>query len=255
MNLCVCIKQVPDIQAPFRIIDGHLRFDVARYVPNAYDASAVEGALQLIEQHGGKVEVVSIGPPEVSETLRKALAMGALAAYHIEADPTGWDADATAAVLAAFFQRRAYDAIFTGKQSQDTDAGLIGPMLAEQLGLPYVSNAVGLAYENGRLVVTRQGDIGREIIELTLPGLVTISNDMNTPRIPSIRGIMEARRKPIERLTLADLGLSTNHLTPRVYVTGYRPLPPRPPGRRLEGEPANVARELLRLLREEARVL
>ncbi|WP_397547783.1 electron transfer flavoprotein subunit beta/FixA family protein [Rhodothermus marinus] len=255
MNICVCIKQVPDIQAPFRIVDGRLQFDVERHVLNAYDASAVEGALQLVEQHGGTVAVVAIGPASVSETIRKALAMGAERAYHIEVDPSGWDSATVATVLAAFFRDRSYDAIFTGKQAQDTDAGLTGTMLAERLGLPYVSNAVGLACEDGRLIVTRQGDAGREIIELTLPGLVTISNDMNDPRIPSIRGIMQARRKPVERLTLSDLGLSDDALRPQTRVTGYRPVPPRAPGRKLEGEPAEVVRELVRLLREEARVL
>ncbi len=255
MNLCVCIKQVPDIQAPFRIVEGRLQFDVERHVLNAYDASAVEGALQLVEQHGGTVEVVAIGPASVAETIRKALAMGAARGYHIEADASGWDSATVATVLAAFFQERRYDAIFTGKQAQDTDAGLTGTMLAELLGLPYVSNAVELAYEADRLVVTRQGDAGREIFELTLPGLVTISNDMNDPRIPSIRGIMQARRKPIERLTLSDLGLTPEQLRSRTHVTGYRPIPPRTPGRKLEGEPAEVVRELVRLLREEARVL
>jgi electron transfer flavoprotein beta subunit len=160
-----------------------------------------------------------------------------------------------ATVLAAFFRNRSYDAIFTGKQAQDTDAGLSGTMLAELLGLPYVSNAVDLAWENGHLIVTRQGDAGREIIALALPGLVTISNDMNDPRIPSIRGIMQARRKSIERLTLSDLGLSSEALQPQTRVTGYRPIPPRSPGRKIEGEPAEGVRELVRLLREEAHVL
>lgn len=255
MKLCVCIKQVPDIQAPFRIVEGRLQFDVERYVLNAYDASAVEGALQLVEQHGGTVEVVAIGPASVSETIRKALAMGAERAYHIEADPTGWDAAVVSTVLTAFFRNRTYDAIFTGKQAQDSDAGLTGAMLAEQLDLPYVSNAVELAFEAGRLLVTRQGDAGREVIELALPVLVTISNDMNDPRIPAIRGIMEARRKPVERLTLSDLGLSAEQLQPQTRVTGYRPVPPRAPGRKLEGTPTEVVCELVRLLREEARVL
>ncbi len=256
MKICVCVKQVPDIQAPFRVVDGQLVFDVERYVMNAYDASAVEGALQLVEAHGGEVDIVSIGPDSVTETIRKALAMGATRAYHIHHDDiSGWDAFVTAEVLAAFFQGRTYDAIFTGKQSQDTDAGLTGTILAEKLQLPYVTNAVGLALEEGTLVVTRQGDVGQEVLELHLPGLVTISNDMNDPRIPTIKGIMQAKRKPVERLQLQDLGVEPEKLQPRTRVRGYEPVPPRPPGKKLAGEPQEVVRELVRLLREEAKVL
>ncbi len=256
MRICVCVKQVPDIQAPFRVVDGRLVFDVERYVMNAYDASAVEGALQLVETHGGEVEVVSIGPDAVTETLRKALAMGASKAYHIHhEDISAWDSAVVANVLTAFFRDRTYDAIFTGKQSQDTDAGLTGTMLAEKLQLPYVANAVGLAFEEGELVVARQGDVGQEVVVLSLPGLVTISNDMNDPRIPTIKGIMQAKRKPMERLSLADLGVSAEALQPRTRVRGYESIPPRPPGRKLEGEPQEVVQELVRLLREEAKVL
>jgi len=114
---------------------------------------------------------------------------------------------------------------------------------------------VGLDKEEDQIIVTRQGDIGQEILALPMPSLVTCSNDMNDPRIPKIKGIMQAKRKPIDTLTLGDLGLSEEKLCPRTQVTAYEPIPPRAPGKKLEGEPEEVVRTLVRLLREEAHVL
>ncbi len=132
--------------------------------------------------------------------------------------------------------------IATGKQAQDTDAGLAGSMLAERLGLPYATNAVGLAAEDGTLVVTRQGDAGQEIIALPTPCLVTCSNDMNDPRIPNLKGIMAAKKKTIDTQPVADLPAAA------VRVLRYEPVPSREPGQKLDGEPAEQAADLVRRL-------
>src|SRR5690625_5238012 len=154
MKFYVCIKQVPDVNAPIQIREGQLIQDTSRMILNAYDASAVEEAMVLKEKYGGEVEVVLIGPGKASETIRKALAMGADKAVHIQADADReYDSAAYANILAAYFKDKEYDVIACGKQAQDTDAGLAGSMLAEKLGLPYTTNAVRLEVEDKELIV------------------------------------------------------------------------------------------------------
>ena len=248
MRFAVCINQVPDVAAPSQVRDGQLVLDAGRVVLDAYAASAVEAALVLKEASGdGEVEVVLVGPAKAAETVRKALAMGADRGTHLVTD-ADLDSGAVTQLLAAHLREASCDAVLLGKQSQDTDAGLVGGMLAETLGLPYVTNAVALEQEGDALVVTRQGDRGQEVIALPAPCLVTCSNDMNDPRIPNLKGIMASKRKPVE----------TRESTPEavtVRTVSYEAPPAREPGQRVEGEPAEVAREIVRLLTDEARAL
>lgn len=239
MRFCVCIKQVPDVQA---------NVQTGRMVLNAYDASAVEAALVLTEAHGGEVDLVLVGPDVAKETVRKALAMGASAATHFVTDAST-DSHAVSELLASHFAGHSYDVILTGKQSQDTDSGLAGGMLAERLELVYASNAVGLSIDGNELVVTRQGDSGQEIIALPTPCLVTCSNDMNDPRIPSLKGIMAAKKKEIAAVQPSSVPDS------RLSVHAVRPPAPREPGMKLDGEAAELGAELVRRLQEESGVL
>lgn len=239
MKFCVCIKQVPDVQASVQ---------TGRMVLNAYDASAVEEALVINEGSDDPVDLVLIGSASATETIRKALAMGASDASHLVVEGEGLDSHGVSELLAAHFQGHSYDVILTGKQSQDTDSGLAGSMLAERLGLPYATNAVGLRVEGDHVVVTRQGDSGQEILALQTPCLVTCSNDMNNPRIPALKGIMAAKRKQIETRSTAAPGSRT-----RVSDT-FDP-PGREPGIKLEGEPADMVADLVRRLDSEAAVL
>jgi electron transfer flavoprotein beta subunit len=255
MKFYVCIKQVPDVSAPLQIRDGQLIQDSDRMILNAYDASAVEEALVLTEKHGGEVEVVLIGTEKASETIRKALAMGAHRGVHIHTDEQSYDSAVYARILARFFSDKEYDFIFCGKQAQDTDSGLTGSMLAEILNVPYVTNAVGLEYEDSQLTVKRQGDLGQEIIELPSPGLVTCSNDMNDPRIPSLKGIMQSKRKEVETRTLNDLGIQSEDLDMNTRILGFEEKPGRKPGKKLEGDPVEIARKTANLLDQEAGVL
>lgn len=256
MKFYVCIKQVPDVDAPIQIKDGNLIQDTSRMVLNAYDASAVEEALVLTEEHGGEVEVVLVGPDKAKETIRKALAMGADKATHITTNgDEEYDSATYAEILAKFFEDKEYDVISCGKQSQDTDAGLAGSMLAEHLDLPYATNAVGLSIEDSELIVKRQGDSGQEVIGLPTPCLVTCSNDMNEPRIPSLKGIMQSKRKPMEGVSLDDLGVDESSLQPKTKVTGYMEKPEREPGQKFEGEPEELAQKVAKLLDEEANVI
>ena len=245
MKFCVCIKQVPDVSAPIQVRNGELAYDAGRVVLNAYDASAVEEALVLTEAHGGEVDVLLIGPERAAETIRKALAMGAERGTHLVVpDDAALDSAAVSDLLARHLEGADYDVIATGKQAQDTDAGLAGAMLAERLGRPYATNAVGLALEGETLVVTRQGDAGQETIALPTPCLVTCSNDMNDPRIPNLKGIMAAKRKPIDTQPVADVPAAS------VRVLRYEPMPRREPGEKLDGEPAEQAAAVVRKLRD-----
>ena len=243
MKFCVCIKQVPDVSAPIQVRDGELVMDAGRTVLNAYDASAVEAALVLTAQHGGEVDVLLIGPERATETVRKALAMGASGGTHLVV-PAGAELDSAgvSALLAAELRDADYDVILAGKQSQDTDAGLAGAMLAERLGLPYATNAVGLEVEGGQVVVTRQGDGGQEILAVPTPCLVTCSNDMNDPRIPNLKGIMAAKKKPIDTRPAGELP------APQVRTLRFEEVPGRQPGEVLDGDPAEMAAELVRRL-------
>lgn len=239
MKFCVCIKQVPDVAATVQ---------TGRTVLNAYDASAVEEALVIRDDIGGEVDLVLIGPAGATETIRKALAMGADSAVHLVTDAEP-DSHAASRILADHFSDSDHDVILTGKQAQDTDAGLTGGMLAERLGRPYATNAVGLKAESDALVVTRQGDTGQEIIHLPVPCLVTCSNDMNDPRIPSLKGIMAAKRKTIRTVELDAVP------EPAVSVGEHRDPPARKPGVKFEGDVREMVDELVTRLSEEAGVI
>lgn len=239
MKFCVCIKQVPDVTA---------NVQTGRTVLNAYDASAVEEALVIRDDVGGEVDLVLIGPADATEVIRKALAMGADSAVHLVTDAQP-DSHAVSLILAEHFADREVDVILTGKQAQDTDAGLTGGMLAERLDRPYVSNAVELRADNSALLVTRQGDTGQEIIHLPTPCVVTCSNDMNDPRIPSLKGIMAAKRKTIETVELDSVPDSA------VTVGEHRDPPGREPGVKWEGDVREMVGELIARLSDEAGVI
>jgi electron transfer flavoprotein beta subunit len=258
LRICVCIKQVPDVSAPISVRDGKLSQDIERLVLDAYSASAVEESLVITEAHGGQVDVVLIGPEKAKETIRKALAMGAEQGYHIQMEDElledeSWDSARYAAALAEFFKDKSYDIIAVGKQSQDTDSGLTGSMLAELLDLPYTTNAVAMQWnaDQGKLEVHRQGDTGQEVLAMAGPCLVTCSNDMNDPRIPSLKGIMASKKKVIETLSAPALTGKAATTT----VIGYENVPARKAGRKFEGDPEELAKQLFELLRNEAKVL
>lgn len=248
---------VPDVGAPIQIKDGELIMDADRVVLNAYDASAVEEALVLTEKHGGEVEVVCIGPAKASETIRKALAMGADKGTHIQTTGSeGFDSGSYAQILATFFKGKDFDVVALGKQSQDTDSGLTGSMVAELLNLPYATNAVGLEVEGeSTLLVKRQGDDGQEMIDLPWPCAVTCSNDMNNPRIPNLKGIMASKRKPIDVVEVSSLGIDGTILDAKTTTLSYESVPARQAGKKYEGEADEVARQVAQLLDTEANVI
>jgi electron transfer flavoprotein beta subunit len=250
MNCIVCIKRVPDTETRIRIASDGKSIDPAgvSYVMNPYDEYALEEALKIVESAGeGKVTVVSVGDDGCKETLRTALAMGAHEAVHIRSAATDPDAHSTASALAGVIRGMEYDLILFGKQAVDLDQSQVGLLVAEELGLGAASVVVDLKLEDREVEVKREIEGGHELIRLPLPAIITAQKGLNEPRYASLKGIMAAKKKPI---TDAD----AEEKAPLVEILEMSYPPERSEGR-IIGEGVEAVPELIRLLREEAKVL
>ena len=261
MNIVVCLKQVPDTEAPIRIrADGRGSEESGvNFVINYYDEHAVEEALRIKERAGGTVTVITLGPPRAAEALRAGLAMGADAGLHIQ-DPALGGADhlAVAHVLAAAITPMPCALVLCGKLATDDNAAIVGPALAELLGWPQATAVTKLELGEKTATAHREVEGAVEVLEVPLPAVVTVERGINEPRYPSLPGIMKAKRTPITVRTLADLGVDPGTVgasAARVELLGLTTPPRRQAGRILEGEPAQVVRKLVQLLHEEAKVL
>lgn len=264
MNIIACIKQVPDTETQIKIDPAGKSIvkDDIKWVMNPYDEFGVEEAIRLKEKFGGEVTVVGLGPKRVTESLRTALAMGADKAVLIS-DPAldGSDSLATAKALAAAIKDLEYDIIFTGQRGVDEDAAIVGASLAEMLGIPHVSLATKLEVaEDGKSAKVNRPVEGQTlVVETSLPALITAQKGLNEPRYASLPGIMKAKKKPLAEKTLADLGLDASEFGEsgrKLTVIQLTPPPQRSAGKIVEGEtPEEKAKELARLLREEAKVI
>jgi electron transfer flavoprotein beta subunit len=209
MKVAVCVTEVPDAGVPRRIDPATLRLDRSgEGTLNPWDLSAVEEALKLVERDGGEVVVVSMGPERASASLRKALAMGADRAVLVSDEgAAGSDLVATSRVLARALEREGADLVLFGQQSSDSDGAVLWAAVADRLQLPVVSQAASLEVDAEKVRVKRQTEYGYDVIEAPLPCLVAVSDAINEPRYPSLKGIMGAKKKPQDTLSLADLGL------------------------------------------------
>ncbi len=262
MKIAVCIKQVPDTEARLRIA-GHGRWldeEELRFVTNESDQYALEEGLQLAEKTGGEVVVISLGPERVQEALRKGLALGAARAVHLKDDAyQGGDAQATARALAAVVERQEIDLVLSGSQSDDLGWGATASVLAGILGWPHAWLVMGVELEDGTLRVTREMESGmNEVARLALPAVIEVQAGINQPRYASLKGIMKAKRKPIDAPAPADLGLAPESLGSagsRVEILEVA-FPESGAGAQIiEGDPAAAARTLVDKLQKEARVL
>jgi electron transfer flavoprotein beta subunit len=212
MKIMVCIKQVPhqDARLDVRGDGTWIQEENIKFEINPYDQHALEAALQIKDAGGGEVVVVSIGPERVTQSLRTALGMGADRAIHVkDAAADGSDALGVARILAAVAKAESPDVIFTGYMSDDGNVAAVGPMLATLLGIPHTTTAVNLKTKDGVLEVERELEGGAlEVVELKPPCLVTTQTGMNQVRYASLKGIMAAKKKPIDVKTVADLGLA-----------------------------------------------
>ena len=207
MKIAVCVKHVPEGNA--KIDPSTNRLDRAgEGALNHFDANAVEEALRLKGDSDAEVVVVSLGPAKAADSLRKALAMGADRAVLVSDDAAaGSDLVATSAILAAALEREAPDLVLFGQQASDSDGAVLWAAVADRLRRPFVSQAAELTLADGKVRVKRQTEFGYDVIEAPLPAVVAVSDAINEPRYPSLKGIMGAKKKPQESLSLGDLGL------------------------------------------------
>ncbi|HUG38937.1 MAG TPA: electron transfer flavoprotein subunit beta/FixA family protein [Longimicrobiales bacterium] len=249
MKTAICIKRVPDTEARIRVAADGKSIDQSglKYVVSPYDEFAVEAALRLKDATGeGETVSVSLGGAPAGEQLRATLAMGVDRAIRLDGEGS-MDGLAVARALAAELKALAPDLILCGTKAADDDQHQVGPMLAELLGLPCVTVVAELEMDGERLVCHREGESGTEIVEVDLPAVVTITKGPHEPRYPSLKGIMAAKKKPLDEKPAQGAAS-------RVKVRRYSEPPPRPEGK-IVGEGAEAVPELVRLLREEAKVL
>ncbi len=211
MNIVVCVKYVPDAQGDLTFDESDKTTDRANVdgLLSELDEYAVEEALKLVEAGGGQVTVLTVGPAQAADAIKKALQMGADKGVHVSDEAIhGSDAAGTSLVLAEAVKKLgSFDLLLTGMSSTDGTMGVIPAMLAERLGLPQVTFASELTVDGSTLTIRREGDAASETIESTVPALVSVTDQINEPRYPSFKGIMAAKKKPVEVWTLADLGI------------------------------------------------
>ena len=258
MEIIVPIRQVPDVALNIRVQDGAVVEDGISFVISSWDETAIEGALQMTEELGGEVTLLGIGPQRVSEALRKGLAMGAHKAIHVLYEEGNTDSFVYAKIMSKVLKEREFDLVMTGKQSQDTDAGLTASMLAEFMDLPQVTNIIrfsDLAADG--MTLYRKGDHGTEVIGIKLPAVVTVNDSLNEPRLASMRGIMMAKKKPMDSLTPVDLGMNSGELGLQGSMTEvlkFEKPESRKEGERFEGEETETVPMALQKLVSEAKL-
>jgi electron transfer flavoprotein beta subunit len=239
MNVVVLMKQVPDTWAEKKLNPGDMTLDRAAVdaVMNEMDEYAVEEALKLTEQHGGQVTVLTMGPPRAGEAIRKALSMGAHQAVHVVDDAlAGSDAAGTSLALSRALERArdrigGYDLVIAGSEASDGQTSMVPAMLAERLGLPQLTFARKVEVDPGAGIarIQRLTDDGYQVVEAATPAVVSVVEKINEPRYPSFKGIMAAKKKAVETLSIADLGLDAAEVGLSAAWTRVESFADRPP--------------------------
>jgi len=260
MEIYVLVKQVPDPEAIVKVkSDSELEIE-NKYFTNFFDEIAIEAGLKLKEKFGGKVTVLTVDNRKV-DALRRGISMGADEAIQIT-DPAleGSDQFAIAKALAAYLKDKPFDLILAGRQAMDDDAGIVGPAVAEWLGIPHVNMIIGLEVDDQKkeAKVTREVENGKEILSCPFPALFTCQKGLNAPRIPLVMNVMKAMKAQIKKVDLASLGLSTSDVgvnAAKVKVQKYFPQPKRPPVKMIKEDFPDNVKTLVKLLMEEAKVI
>jgi len=261
MNSLVCIAYVPDTETRIKIGADGKSIDESdvKWIVSPYDEFALEEALRIKEKKGaGNVTVICVGPERVKTGLRECLARGADDAIWVDSGSASFlDALGTAKALAAAAKGGSYDFFWFGQKGVGYDESLVGPMFAELMGVPHVANVVKLEVGEGKVTADREIEGAHEIVESALPVALTAQKGLNEPRYASLKGIMAAKKKPVAEKKLADLGVP--EADPANAKTRWRKLE-LPPARQAvklipADDPAAAAKELVRLLREEAKVI
>jgi Electron transfer flavoprotein domain. len=257
MKIYVLLKRTFDTEEKIVLNNGRIDDSGAEYIINPYDEYAVEEAIQIRDEHGGEVTVVTVGNEDAEKELRTALAMGADKAVliNIEEDVEERDQYTTAKVLAEYLKDKDPDIILAGNMAIDGGSGQVGPRVAEYLGIPYITAITDLQIEDRTVRAVRDAEGDEEKIEAQLPILLTAQQGLNEPRYPSLPGIMKAKKKPLDQLELDDLGLEEEDVEAKTKTIEVFLPPERKAGKILQGEMADQVKELVSLLRNEAKVI
>jgi len=232
MNIVVCVKQVPDtaVERTLRPGDGTLDRETPDGLINELDEYAIEEGLKIAEAHGGEVTILSMGPAKAAESIRKALSMGADKAVHLVDDAlAGSDALVTSLALAAVLRQTGFDLVICGSESTDARTGVLPAMLAERLGVPQLTLASRVDVSGSEVTVRRVTDDGYSVVTGSLPAVVSVVEKINEPRYPSFKGIMAAKKKPVQTLTLADIPVGAGAVGLAGSATQVADFAARPP--------------------------
>ncbi|TVQ86486.1 MAG: electron transfer flavoprotein subunit beta/FixA family protein [Deltaproteobacteria bacterium] len=260
MKIGVCVKVAPDTDTRIKISGDGAGIEESgiKWIVSPYDSFGIEEAVQTQEAQGGEVILFSAGPKDWQTQLRAGgLAVGAERAVIVD-DPAlaGTDPLGIARVLAAGIASEGCELVFTGKQAIDDDNVQVPAMVAELLGWPHVSFVTDFSTDGSTFTATRNvGGGTQEVVTGSLPVVITAERGLNTPRYAKLPAIMKAKRKKVDVKSLGDLDLSADDITPAVQLTNFSLPPERPAGRKLEGDVDTMVQELVRLLREEAKVI
>ncbi len=257
MNIFVIMKRTFDTEERIAVNNGAINEDGAEFIINPYDEYAIEEAIQLRDKNGGEVSVITIGGEESEKELRTALAMGCDKAVLINTEDDLEDGDqyTTSRILAEYLKEQEVDIILGGNVAIDGGSGQVGPRLAELLNIAYVTTITKLDIEGSKAIVVRDVEGDTEVIETTLPLLVTAQQGLNEPRYPSLPGIMKAKKKPLDELEIDDLDLAEDDVQPKTKTIEIYLPPKKEAGKVLEGDLEVQVKELVSLLRNEAKVI
>jgi electron transfer flavoprotein beta subunit len=257
MNIYVLVKRTFDTEEKIVVSGGKIQEDGAEFIINPYDEYAIEEAIQKRDALGGKVTVITIGGEDAEKQLRTALAMGADEAVLIntEDDLDELDQYSSAYILAEYLKDKEADLILAGNVAIDGGSGQVGPRLADLLGINYVTTITSLEIEGTTAKIVRDIEGDSEVLETSLPLLVTAQQGLNEPRYPSLPGIMKAKKKPLEELELDDLDIDEDDVELKVETVEIYLPPQKAAGRVLEGDLSAQVKELVNLLHNEAKVI
>jgi electron transfer flavoprotein beta subunit len=248
MKILVCLKQVPDTETKVKVAADGKSLDPAdvKWITSPYDEYALEEALRLKEAKGAEVTVATVGDEKAKDILRNAFALGADQAFLIKGDGQG-DTLAIASILAAFAKDKGFDLILSGNKGIGGDNAAVGPMLAEMLGMGQANVVLKLEIGEGTFRAEREVEGGTEVVEGSLPAVITAQKGLNEPRYASLKGIMAAKKKTIEEVEISGHAPATGTLSMTLPAA-------RAEGRKLEGDAASQAKALMAALKNEAKV-
>jgi electron transfer flavoprotein beta subunit len=256
MKIFVLMKRTFDTEEKIVINNGQIDDSGAEFIINPYDEYAIEEAIVLRDKHDGEVTVVTVGEEEVEKELRTALAMGADKAVLLDSEELDdLDQCTTATLLATYLKDQEVDIVIAGNVAVDGGSGQVGPRVAELLGIPQVTTITKLAVQDGVATIVKDVEGDEETIEVSLPVLVTAQQGLNEPRYPSLPGIMKAKKKPLQKLDLDDLDLDEGDVAAKTTTVEIFLPPEKQAGKVLEGDSTTKVKELVALLKNEAKVI